>query len=99
MRAKLATLIALVAMLAGASAVASTVYVYATKNGDKYHRFNCRYLGKDKIKMTLTTAKKKGIKPCEVCKPPVRSPREPKQMGRAYAGGTNPSRYRHVAVT
>ncbi len=43
--------------------------VYCTENGKKYHRKNCR-LKQGSKGMTLATAKKKGYKPCAVCKPP-----------------------------
>ncbi|MBN2081242.1 hypothetical protein JW859_03435 [bacterium] len=49
---------------------AQTVYVYVTKTGKKYHRGDCRYLKKSKIKMTLEAAKQAGYTPCKVCKPP-----------------------------
>jgi hypothetical protein len=45
------------------------IIVYVTKTGSKYHRANCRYLGKSKIPITLKEAKKK-YGPCSVCKPP-----------------------------
>jgi len=46
------------------------VYVYVTKTGKKYHKENCRYLKKSKIKITLKEACKRGFAPCKVCKPP-----------------------------
>jgi len=46
------------------------VYVYITKTGKKYHRGNCRYLKKSKIKISLKDACKRGLAPCKVCKPP-----------------------------
>lgn len=46
------------------------VYVYVTESGDKYHKEDCRFLKKSKIKLTLEEAKEKGYKPCSVCKPP-----------------------------
>ncbi len=46
------------------------VYVYITKTGKKYHKGNCRYLKKSKIKITLEEACKRGYTPCRVCKPP-----------------------------
>lgn len=50
-------------------ALAATT-VYVTEKGDKYHKATCRYV-KDKktTKMTAGEAKKKGLKPCKVCKP------------------------------
>jgi competence protein ComEC len=44
--------------------------VYITKTGEKYHRSGCRYLKKSKIAIKLSKAKKRGYKPCKVCKPP-----------------------------
>lgn len=46
------------------------VTVYITKTGKKYHRGNCRYLKKSKIKISLKDACKRGYTPCKVCKPP-----------------------------
>lgn len=43
--------------------------VYATAKGAKYHRKNCR-LKQGSKGMLLSVAKKKGYKPCAVCKPP-----------------------------
>lgn len=45
-------------------------YVYAAKTGDKYHTKECRFLKDGKTRMFLKEAKKKGLKPCSVCKPP-----------------------------
>ncbi len=47
-----------------------TVYVYKTRTGGKYHRSGCRYLKKSRTKVTLKAAKRAGLKPCKVCKPP-----------------------------
>ncbi len=47
-----------------------TVYVYITKTGKKYHKGDCRYLKKSKVKITLEEACKRGYTPCKVCKPP-----------------------------
>lgn len=43
--------------------------VYVTESGKKYHVKNCRLKHGSKG-ITLEEAKKKGYKPCEVCKPP-----------------------------
>lgn len=48
----------------------SNTYVYTTKTGKKYHRTNCSYLSKSKIKITLNEAKDEGLTPCSRCKPP-----------------------------
>jgi competence protein ComEC len=43
--------------------------VYAVEKGKAYHKKNCTLKTGSKG-MTLSTAKKKGYKPCKVCKPP-----------------------------
>ena len=45
-----------------------TQTVYVTRAGTKYHRENCRHLGKSKIAMALDKAKE-SYSPCAVCKP------------------------------
>jgi len=47
------------------------IIVYITKTGKKYHRWDCRYLRKSSIPISLTEAKRRGYKPCKVCKPPL----------------------------
>ncbi len=49
----------------------SSVNVYVTANGKKYHKRSCRTLAKSKTVTTLTIdeAKKKGYSPCKVCNP------------------------------
>jgi hypothetical protein len=49
---------------------ASSVIVYITDTGAKYHKDGCRYLRKSKIKTTLQQAKADGYTACKVCKPP-----------------------------
>ncbi|TLM80123.1 MAG: hypothetical protein FDZ75_08605 [Actinobacteria bacterium] len=49
---------------------ATTVYVYITKTGHKYHRSTCRYLRYSKIRVTLRDAKRRGYTACLVCRPP-----------------------------
>lgn len=46
------------------------VTVYITKTGKKYHKGDCRYLKKSKIKISLKDACKREYTPCKVCKPP-----------------------------
>ncbi|MFN8219760.1 MAG: hypothetical protein U0S12_06460 [Fimbriimonadales bacterium] len=59
----------LLSFLVASSALASDPTVYVTEQGKKYHQKNCRLKhGSKGIK--LSEAKKKGYKPCEVCKPP-----------------------------
>lgn len=49
-------------------AVAKDPTVYVTENGKKYHQKNCKLKhGSKGVK--LSVAKKKGYKPCTVCKP------------------------------
>ncbi len=45
------------------------VEVWITKSGKKYHTEKCRYAGQ--IKVTLDEAKRKGLEPCSICKPPA----------------------------
>ena len=49
----------------------SSVNVYVTANGKKYHTRSCRTLAKSKSVITLTIddAKKKGYTACKVCNP------------------------------
>jgi len=48
----------------------STIVVYITKTGSKYHRDGCRYLRSSKISVSLAEAKEAGYNPCSVCDPP-----------------------------
>ena len=43
--------------------------VYITKTGKKYHKSNCTYLRKSKIKISLKEAKSKGYTACKICNP------------------------------
>lgn len=54
---------------ASKSASASTVTVYRTNTGKKYHRDGCSYL-KSKIKTTVSEARSMGLTPCSRCNPP-----------------------------
>lgn len=47
----------------------STVTVYITNTGSKYHRGSCRYLRKSKIATSLQSARAR-YSPCKVCSPP-----------------------------
>lgn len=47
----------------------STVTVYITKGGDKYHAAGCQYLRKSCIPVDLEVAKEY-YSPCSTCKPP-----------------------------
>lgn len=42
-------------------------FVYVTNTGDKYHKADCFYLRKSKIKITLKEAIKQGYTPCSKC--------------------------------
>jgi hypothetical protein len=55
-----------------AQADPSTITVYITKTGEKYHRDGCRYLSRSRIAMSLKEAAKR-FEPCKVCRPPVLS--------------------------
>ncbi len=46
------------------------VTVYITRTGKKYHRGGCRYLRKSKTPVALQDARRRGLTPCSVCKPP-----------------------------
>jgi len=48
----------------------STMVVFITRTGEKYHRDGCRYLSKSKISISLKDAKARGYTPCSVCRPP-----------------------------
>lgn len=48
----------------------STLTVYVTRTGEKYHRDGCRYLRQSRIATTLKDAVTRGFGPCSVCKPP-----------------------------
>lgn len=47
--------------------------VYITRTGKKYHTENCKYLGKQKISITLKEAIKRRFTPCSSCNPPRRT--------------------------
>ena len=51
------------------SETSTTLTVYRTRSGTKYHRSGCRYLSKSKIPISLEEAKR-SYGPCSVCKPP-----------------------------
>jgi hypothetical protein len=42
--------------------------VYITRKGSKYHRSDCRYLGRSKIEISVEEARKY-YQACKVCKP------------------------------
>jgi len=48
----------------------STITVYITKTGEKYHKGSCRYLRQSKIAVSLKEAVSRGYGPCSVCQPP-----------------------------
>jgi len=70
MRRATQLLASLVMLSAFASAYAvDDPTVYCTEQGKAYHRKNCTLKHGSKG-MKLSEAKKKGYKPCKVCKPP-----------------------------
>ena len=69
-KAKFATLTQASQSSARVSTAKSTVCVYITDTGKKYHRWGCRYLKKSHYKKTLKWAKSCGYTACKVCKPP-----------------------------
>lgn len=48
----------------------SSITVYITATGSKYHTADCRYLSNSKIPISLKEAKARGYTPCSVCNPP-----------------------------
>lgn len=62
-------LIAVVVLIAQSDL--SSIIVYRTQNGAKYHRTGCTALRRSKIKLTLGEAVKTGLEPCLNCNPPV----------------------------
>lgn len=46
-----------------------TGVVYASKSGTKYHKQDCRFLGKTREPISLEEAKKRNLGPCGDCKP------------------------------
>jgi endonuclease YncB( thermonuclease family) len=53
----------------GDDAAADTI-VYITAKGAKYHREGCRHLRKSGRPVSLSEARRLGLKPCSQCKPP-----------------------------
>lgn len=53
---------------------ATTVAVFVTNTGGKYHRYGCRYLRESKNNISLAEAISRGYEPCSVCDPPVYNP-------------------------
>ncbi len=50
------------------ASVAAAVYV--TPSGKKYHRKGCRYVRSNATMYGVNEAKRAGLSPCKVCKPP-----------------------------
>ena len=69
MRNRALSLALLLTLAATSQAFAGDATVYATAGGKKYHTKNCR-LKHGSTGMKLAAAKKKGLAPCAVCKPP-----------------------------
>ena len=49
----------------------STVTVYITATGEKYHRLGCQYLSKSCYSISLSNARSQGYTPCSRCNPPT----------------------------
>ena len=49
----------------------STVTVYITATGEKYHRLGCQYLSKSCYSISLSSARSQGYTPCSRCNPPT----------------------------
>ena len=47
----------------------ATVWIAASREGDRYHRENCRWIKDGKIEIPLSEAEKAGFTPCKTCKP------------------------------
>ena len=55
-----------------AFAASGRTTVYRTKTGEHSHLGDCRFLGKSKIKTTLSAAVNEyGLTPCSICNPPT----------------------------
>lgn len=57
------------AVVADSSDSSSSVTVYITDTGSKYHRDGCRYLSRSKHAISKSRAIAEGYEPCKVCKP------------------------------
>ena len=54
----------------GTKPIPSSLYVYVTPHGEKYHRASCQYVqGKDCTEYSITAAEADGYEPCSVCNP------------------------------
>jgi hypothetical protein len=47
----------------------SSITVYTTDTGERYHRGDCQYLRYSKHAVSLKEAKRQGYTPCKVCRP------------------------------
>lgn len=47
----------------------SSITVYITDTGERYHRGDCQYLRYSKHAVSLKEAKRRGYTPCKVCRP------------------------------
>jgi len=65
----LGALVLLSAYAAAQTKAPASTIVYAVEKGKAYHKKNCKLKTGSKG-ITLAEAKKKGYKPCKVCKPP-----------------------------
>jgi len=49
----------------------TTITVYITRTGKKYHREGCRHLSRSKIPTNVKAAVERRYGPCSVCRPPT----------------------------
>ena len=47
--------------------------VYRTPSGKKYHKANCRMVENVSKRLSIDQAKKSGLTPCKMCRPPLTS--------------------------
>ncbi|MBQ6479929.1 MAG: hypothetical protein IJI45_02315 [Anaerolineaceae bacterium] len=76
-----------------AFAASGKTAVYRTKTGDRYHTADCRFLGKSKIKTTLSAAVNEfHLLPCSVCNPPAFEDEETQTTETTAADSTKTAR-------
>jgi endonuclease YncB( thermonuclease family) len=51
-------------------AAATDATVFVTPNGEKYHRADCRHVSANSAAVTVAEAKRRGYRPCAMCRPP-----------------------------
>ena len=76
-----------------AFAASGKTTVYRTKTGEHYHTSDCRFLGKSKIKTTLSAAVNEfHLTPCSVCNPPSLENEAEQQVETTPADSTKTTR-------